>query len=187
MPWPVNALFETITAGVTTAKKSLADAIQSAINNLFNGDLTITKIHIDGAGGNPGLATPGTIRLDAKASGNVAPTTVVPLNSTFGDGLLIGRGRVVVVGAGIANFRGYNIKSVVRTGVGTYTVTFNTAPTQATVATLLAVSEATDVVASVSPGTEAITLNLVLFVVTRTVAGAPAPVDATFHFAAWSD
>lgn len=68
MGWPTNAVFEVITAGVTTAKKSLADALQNAIIGIYGGTKSVYSVSADGTGNQDSSATP---------PGNVAATNDV--------------------------------------------------------------------------------------------------------------
>jgi len=51
MAWPYDTFLETISAGVTTAKKTFADGIQQAINRLFSGAYRVWKLEVNAAGG----------------------------------------------------------------------------------------------------------------------------------------
>lgn len=67
MAWPVDALYEVIVAGVTTAKKTLADAIQNAIIGVVGGGKSIKKLWVDGVGDVASAVAAGDIKVSGGA------------------------------------------------------------------------------------------------------------------------
>jgi len=61
MAWPVNAFYESLVAGVTTVKKTLGDAIQQSIINLYGGTKTLVSLDVDGVGDQAATAAAGTV------------------------------------------------------------------------------------------------------------------------------
>ena len=71
MAWPVDAVYEVITAGVTTAKKTLADALQNAIIGVYGGSKSLKAVVADGTGNQGTNAlTPSLNNGDVWASNN---------------------------------------------------------------------------------------------------------------------
>lgn len=82
MAWPIDAVYEVITAGVTTAKKTLADALQNAIIGLVGGNKSVRKFTVDGVGDVDRSAVPnGVALLNGDPSDDAVPcrqTTEIP-------------------------------------------------------------------------------------------------------------
>ena len=88
MAWPVDAVFEVITAGVTTAKKTLADALQNAIIGIYGGGKTVKALTVDGTGNQDGSGTPAgqLLAQSVKASGAVTGKRLFSTSATAYDG-----------------------------------------------------------------------------------------------------
>ena len=135
MAWPLTP-FETDIANVTVVHASLATALQAAIQGLTAGSMTLKAAVIDGVGAvgystpSPtGTPTAGTLLISTGASGTVAPTTTVPHGTQYKESALFGWAASDSTGTFL---QGLNVKSVSRTGLGQYTVTFNGAPANTT-------------------------------------------------------
>lgn len=168
MAWPVDAAFEVITAGVTTAKKTLADALQNALIGLYGGTKTVISIQADGTGNQASTANSGDV---SSANGNVvAPNgnvsaglalvggkaliTVARSSVTAGSGQSVALGEVwkdttnfaagvfTVSMAAIALTRGYNMAAPTYVGTGIFIIATQTAATHNLLPTVLILNDA---------------------------------------------
>ena len=133
MAWPLTPL-TTYLAGLPPAIKAFdLNAIQTTINSILTGAITLKAVSVDSTGGALSAPQAGTLR----ATGSVASTTFPnPLAYPFGGIVGVGSaplGWVSVESTGNL-LKGYNIASgpgVVRTGVGVYEILFYAQPSTA--------------------------------------------------------
>lgn len=126
MAWP-NSPLTTYSPGTTPwIKADDMNAIQSGINGIINGTYSLASATVDGTGGVPTLAPLGSLTV---TGGNGArfswPTPTFPKGTAFQDTLVLGYVRAYWNGAAMVATQAWNVLSVVRTGLGSYTVTFN--------------------------------------------------------------
>lgn len=121
MAWPSTAL-TTYVAGVAPAIQAFdLNAFQSAINGIVNATYALKAVVVDGIGGSVVVPLAGTTQVSAELTENTTPGTArsagIDCKGTRDFGW------AVFNGSGVFK-RGYNCKSVSRTGVGQYTVLF---------------------------------------------------------------
>jgi len=123
--------FESDVANVSVVHASLSNAIQAAINGLYNGSVTVKAMVIDGTGnvgyGIPPTGTPtaGTLSITTGASGTVAPGTTVPAGTFYKESALFGFARIEANAAIDGEF---NLNAISHPSPGVYTFTFNGQP-----------------------------------------------------------
>jgi len=97
---------------------------------------TMKALAVDAVGGNASTSPAGSISVaGASGSGTVVPTTAYAQGTMFRDSVCLGYARGYWDGANMILVRGYNVRSLVRNGVGDYSVTFQPVVSAATTAT----------------------------------------------------
>lgn len=130
MAWP-NSPLTTYSPGTTPwIKADDLNAIQSAINSLYNGTLTVKTLYVDSTGGNAVTQLPGLVVANGRVTHTTLPNTVNYVAGTVAQGT-VARAWAVVNRDGSFS-RGYKTYSTGRTPMGDpagdYTVVFDTNP-----------------------------------------------------------
>lgn len=137
--WPLTPL-TTYLAGLPPAIKAFdLNTIQTTINSIVGGVLSLKALVLDGAGGLVVAPRAGT----GVCTGTVASTTF-PSPLSYPAGGVVARGTLPLGWAVVASMgdllNGYNVFSgpgVVRTGVGVYEITFNAEPSTVNVCAIV--------------------------------------------------
>lgn len=131
MAWPSSRI-QTFVANVTVITAAFLNQLQDGITDAISGLVTLKAVVVDGFGGSAVIApVPGTVTISAMFGETAEPTAfrargvlsadLVPIAGASISGPLLAAGSPGLVS-------GVNIKSVTRTGVGKYVVTFLGAP-----------------------------------------------------------
>lgn len=128
--WPFTRLTDYIANSVPRIKAADLNSFQDYIIGLFAGSKSIKKLLVDGVGDQSAASVPngdivatGSITTGAALSGTTAPTTTVPRGKIAKGNVAFGWVRYNGVAGSLS--RGFNLKSVAKTGTGQYDVTFN--------------------------------------------------------------
>lgn len=157
MAWP-STPYEALVANVTVVHAATHNAFQSGVNGIVNATYSLKSAVIDGTGGNVVVPVAGTVLVSRTVADANEPTTAATVLGELNKESI--PAAAANISGGFGNpYRGYGITSVVRNGMGDYTVTFKQQPTAGT---------ATNGVVLVTP-----TLAVVYtyYTVTLTVAG----------------
>jgi len=95
MGWPVDALYQVFASGTTVITDRFLGVIQSGVNGLYGGGLSISRLTVDGGGGGAPLAASGSIY----AAGNIYATNCVASGSVTCYGNVLGN-KLITDGGG---------------------------------------------------------------------------------------